>query len=80
MLVKFWGVRGSLPAPLTPAQVQSKIAAVVQRITLKDIESQDSRERFLASLPKWLFGTIGSNTSFVFFSFSLGSYSRSSFF
>ncbi|EMB21945.1 MBL fold metallo-hydrolase [Treponema denticola] len=65
MLVKFWGVRGSLPAPLTPAQVQSKIAAVVQRITLKDIESQDSRERFLASLPKWLFGTIGSNTSCV---------------
>ncbi len=65
MRVRFWGVRGSLPAPLTAAQVQSKITAVVQRITAKDIESQDSREKFLASLPSWLFGTFGSNTSCV---------------
>ena len=65
MRVKFWGVRGSLPAPITPAQVQSKISAVVQRITEKDIESQDSREKFLASLPPWLFGTIGGNSPCV---------------
>ncbi len=65
MRVRFWGVRGSIAAPLTPAKVQSKIAAVVQRITAKDLESQNSREKFLASLPEWLFGTVGSNTSCV---------------
>ncbi|AGT44042.1 MBL fold metallo-hydrolase [Treponema pedis] len=65
MRVKFWGVRGSIPSPLTPSQIESKIAAVVQRIQAKDIKNQDSREKFLASLPKWLFGTIGANTSCV---------------
>jgi phosphoribosyl 1,2-cyclic phosphodiesterase len=60
--IYFWGVRGSIPAPLTPQQIQAKIAAVVQRISPKDIESEDARECFISSLPKWLFGTIGGNT------------------
>ena len=63
MLVHFWGVRGSLPTPLTPQQVQSKIMAVVQRITEEDIKSIDSRAKFVSSLPSWIFGTTGGNTS-----------------
>lgn len=65
MNIHFWGVRGSLPTPLTPDQVQAKIAAVVERITPKDIESEDSRTRFIANLPPWIFGTIGGNTACV---------------
>ena len=65
MKVHFWGVRGSIPTPLTPLQIQNRVAAVVQRITATDIRDADSRERFLASLPKWLFGTVGGNTSCV---------------
>lgn len=65
MRIHFWGVRGSIPTPLTPLQIQNRIAAVVQRITVKDVESADSREKFLASLPEWLFGTVGGNTSCV---------------
>jgi len=65
MRIHFWGVRGSIPAPLSPMQVQNRIAAVVQRISAKDVVSADSRERFLASLPQWIFGTIGGNTSCV---------------
>ena len=65
MRIHFWGVRGSIPAPLSPLQIQNRIAAVVQRITAKDVESADSRELFLASLPEWLFGTVGGNTSCV---------------
>lgn len=65
MTIKFWGVRGSLPTPITSAQIQSKISAVVQRITEDDIKSQDSRERFIASLPQWLLGTTGGNTACV---------------
>jgi phosphoribosyl 1,2-cyclic phosphodiesterase len=63
MKVKFWGVRGSTPAPLTPEQVRSKIASVVQRIRPKDLESQRTREDFLSSLPVYLFGTAGGNTT-----------------
>ena len=47
MYIRFWGVRGSLPTPLSPQQVKSKISAVVQRITKEDIKSIDSRERFI---------------------------------
>lgn len=65
MRIHFWGVRGSIPAPLSPLQVQNRIAAVLQRVSARDVESADSRERFLASLPEWLFGTVGGNTSCV---------------
>ncbi len=63
MKVTFWGVRGSLPTPLSPDQVRSKIAAVVQRIRPADLESSQTRETFLAGLPPYLFGTVGGNTT-----------------
>jgi phosphoribosyl 1,2-cyclic phosphodiesterase len=63
MKVKFWGVRGSLPSPITPEQVRSKIAAVVQRARPEDLADAASRERFLADLPAYLFGTVGGNTT-----------------
>ena len=65
MLVRFWGVRGSLPAPLSSALVKSKISAVLERIRPADLESADSRERFLAGLPSTLYGTVGGNTPCV---------------
>jgi len=65
MNVKFWGVRGSIPTPLTNRQVQNKIASVVQRIENKDLESAETRELFLAQLPPYLFGTVGGNTTCI---------------
>ena len=65
MRIHFWGVRGSIPSPLNSEQIQAKISSVVQRITAQDIVDQDSRERFVDSLPQWLFGTIGGNTPCV---------------
>jgi phosphoribosyl 1,2-cyclic phosphodiesterase len=65
MRIKFWGVRGSIPAPLTAEQIQHRISAIVQRITARDIESADARESFLAYLPAWLGSTVGGNTSCV---------------
>lgn len=65
MNIRFWGVRGSQPAPLTPQQVQSKIIAAVQRIRPSDLESAETRAKFLASLPPWIFGTTGGNTPCV---------------
>lgn len=65
MKIVFWGVRGSTPTPITPQQIRSKIMAAVQRITANDIVSADAREKFVSSLPSWLFGTTGGNTACV---------------
>ncbi|QQO08150.1 MBL fold metallo-hydrolase [Breznakiella homolactica] len=65
MHIRFWGVRGSLPAPQAPSKIRSKISAILERVTPEDIETPQSRERFLAGLPPWLFGTVGGNTPCV---------------
>ena len=63
MIVKFWGVRGSIPTPLTPIQLQNRIAAVIERIKPHDLKSEDTREAFMAKLPSYLLETIGGNTT-----------------
>lgn len=67
MKIRFWGVRGSLPTPLTPEKLKSKISSIIQRISPEDLVSQESRERFLALLPENLFSTVGGNTACVEF-------------
>ncbi|MCL2320036.1 MAG: MBL fold metallo-hydrolase [Treponema sp.] len=65
MRIRFWGVRGSLPSPALPSQIKSKISAIIARLTPGDLENAESRERFLAGLPPWLFGTVGGNSPCV---------------
>lgn len=65
MKIRFWGVRGSLPSPLSEEQLLSKISAIVQRITPNDIKDSDSRERFIHSLPSYIAETTGGNTACV---------------
>jgi len=69
MNIRFWGVRGSIPTPTAPFRIKSKISAIVEQITAEDLESAESRERFLAGLPPWLFGTVGGNSPCVSVSF-----------
>ena len=63
MRIKFWGVRGSIPTPLTNEKLKSRIAAVLQRANARDLQSAETREAFLSRLPPYLFGTIGGNTT-----------------
>lgn len=65
MRIHFWGVRGSLPTPISPKQVQSKIMAAIQRVTPEDLKSAETRAKFVSSLPSWIFGTAGGNTACV---------------
>ncbi len=65
MKVRFWGVRGSIPTPLTPREVQNRVTAIIQRLTPKDVETDEARAKFIAALPDWLFTTVGGNTSCV---------------
>ena len=62
MKIRFWGVRGSLPSPQLSSQIRSKVSAILERLNPEDLQSNESRERFLAELPNWLFGTVGGNT------------------
>jgi len=61
--VRFWGVRGSVPSPLSPSAIKAKISSVLQRVTTPDLASPEARERFLAGLPPEIFGSIGGNTT-----------------
>ena len=70
MHIRFWGVRGSLPAPQLPSQVKSKISAILERAKAANLDSPEKKERFLGDLPPWLFGTVGGNTSCVSVHFS----------
>jgi len=65
MKIRFWGVRGSIPSPLLPSKIRSKISSAVERIGPDDIKSQDARELFLSRLPEYLFSTVGGNTACV---------------
>ena len=65
MKIQFWGVRGSIPTPTTPSRIRSKISAILEQVTPEDIIDAESREKFLADLPPWLFGTVGGNSPCV---------------
>lgn len=65
MKIHFWGVRGSIPTPVTAEQIQAKISAAIARMTPKDAADEDSKEKFLATLPPHIFGTVGGNSACV---------------
>jgi anti-anti-sigma factor len=67
MLIKFWGVRGSIPAPLPSIQIQSKIVRALREAAAEqvDVSNPGAIEEFVAGLPAATRGTVGGNTSCV---------------
>ena len=65
MHITFWGVRGSVPTPISSDHIQSRIAAAIQRVTAKDLVDENSREAFLAKLPPYIMKTVGGNTTCI---------------
>ncbi len=63
--ITFRGVRGSIPTPITPDKMKEKISAVIERVEISDIESEDSRKEFVEGLPVEVGGIIGGNSSCV---------------
>lgn len=63
MKFRFWGVRGSIPCPLSPEALKAKVSTILQRVRPADLAGPESRERFLAGLPPDLFGQVGGNTT-----------------
>ncbi len=66
MLLRFWGTRGSIPAPINPDRVQEKILSALKRAGDQkiDLASMSALENFVEALA--LDGsTIGGNTTCV---------------
>ncbi len=65
MRIKFWGVRGSIPAPLRPDSVRSKIVRALSLAKDVDLTNDQAIEAFVESLPLEVKGTAGGNTSCI---------------
>ena len=66
MLIRFWGTRGSLPAPLNYRAVRFKIREAIAAAQNRKLDSDLAIERFIDEiLPFSASGTFGGNTSCV---------------
>lgn len=65
MKVKFWGVRGSLPAPIRPPEIEEKIYHALKGARDIDLGDEKAVTGYVRSLPYYQRGTTGGNTSCV---------------
>ena len=65
MLVRFWGTRGSLPAPVDAAAVRAKVKNALVRARGRSLDGDGAIDRFLDTLGVTERGTFGGNTSCV---------------
>lgn len=66
MRVKFWGTRGSLPAPLNATDVRNKLRDALKRARELDLSSEPMIDAFVDNVLGFaIAGTFGGNTSCV---------------
>ncbi|MFH1092356.1 MAG: MBL fold metallo-hydrolase [Pseudomonadota bacterium] len=65
MLIRFWGVRGSIPVPIDSAAVAAKIEKALNGARGVDLSDPGAVKAYVASLPLEIRGTSGGNTSCV---------------
>lgn len=65
MIIRFWGVRGSLATAITAQQVEQKIRKVLELASPADLLTPESIENFVRNLPLSIRGTYGGNTTCV---------------
>jgi phosphoribosyl 1,2-cyclic phosphodiesterase len=65
MRIKLWGVRGSLPTPLSGDNVEGKIRKALSLAKPGDISSEEAIESFIRSLPFSIRSTFGGNTTTI---------------
>jgi phosphoribosyl 1,2-cyclic phosphodiesterase len=65
MKVKFWGVRGSLPAPILPTEIENKIVQALSSAGGVDLNDFEAVNSYVRSLPYHQRTTTGGNTSCV---------------
>ena len=66
MKVRFWGVRGSIPAPLSPSAIEAKIVAAIRNLPSGlDPRDEAAVRAYVAALSPLARGTAGGNTACV---------------
>ncbi|MFH1138486.1 MAG: MBL fold metallo-hydrolase [Pseudomonadota bacterium] len=65
MRIKFWGVRGSIPAPIGSKTIREKIVKALQGAQGVDLDDPRALETYVDSLPFSIKGAAGGNTSCV---------------
>lgn len=65
MLVRFWGVRGSLPTPPDSLQIKEQMLALLKYASVKDVSDDYNREQVLQDFLNEKPLLIGGNTSCV---------------
>jgi phosphoribosyl 1,2-cyclic phosphodiesterase len=65
MIVRFWGVRGSIPAPMSSHEVKAKIAWAFRMAMGHNLGDEGALKRFVDELPQHIGGTYGGNTPCV---------------
>lgn len=65
MKVKLWGVRGSIPTPLSSETIEQKIVKALTFAKPGDISSEESVQAFVETLPQYIKGTYGGNTTCI---------------
>lgn len=63
--VSFHGVRGSIPSPLTPPEVEEKLLRACQVAQPENLKDESAIQDFVKGLPIELRGTFGGNSSCV---------------
>jgi phosphoribosyl 1,2-cyclic phosphodiesterase len=65
MIVRFWGVRGSVPTPMGAQQLKEKIMWALKGASDRDIMDERAVEHYVEGLPRHMKETYGGNTSCV---------------
>ncbi|HOW82584.1 MAG TPA: MBL fold metallo-hydrolase [Spirochaetota bacterium] len=65
MKIKFWGVRGSIPTPISGAIVEDKIRAALSMAKPGDISSPEAVESYIRTLPFSVRSTYGGNSTCI---------------
>lgn len=65
MKVKFWGVRGSIPTPIAPEDVEEKLVHLLVAAGRHNIATPKAAREFLSAYPVFQRSTVGGNTPCV---------------
>ena len=65
MQVKFWGVRGSIPTPIPPDALESKMVDLLVSASGQNLSTPEAARVYLRSLPVFQRSTIGGNTTCI---------------
>ncbi len=65
MKAKLWGVRGSIPTPLSSETIEGKIIKALTLARPGDISSEEAVSSFVKTLPLYIKGTYGGNTTCI---------------